>query len=148
MLSGSFKSGTASEYKVHHNLLAGDYYLKVYGGGTDYNLSFELLGDPDKINSFQTAKDLGAISGKQTQQGTFTKEDRLDLYHFTTDKIGDLDYRLTGLSSNANIQLLDDEGDMLSGSFKSGTASEYKVCLLYTSPSPRDKRQSRMPSSA
>ena len=28
------------------------------------------------------------------------------------------------------------------GSFKAGT------CLLYTSPSPRDKRQSRMPSSA
>ena len=24
----------------------------------------------------------------------------------------------------------------------------HKVCLLYTSPSPRDKRQSRMPSSA
>ena len=26
--------------------------------------------------------------------------------------------------------------------------AEYSVCLLYTSPSPRDKRQSRMPSSA
>ena len=25
---------------------------------------------------------------------------------------------------------------------------EYNFCLLYTSPSPRDKRQSRMPSSA
>ena len=25
---------------------------------------------------------------------------------------------------------------------------EFKACLLYTSPSPRDKRQSRMPSSA
>ena len=25
---------------------------------------------------------------------------------------------------------------------------EYQLCLLYTSPSPRDKRQSRMPSSA
>ena len=25
---------------------------------------------------------------------------------------------------------------------------EHKICLLYTSPSPRDKRQSRMPSSA
>ena len=25
---------------------------------------------------------------------------------------------------------------------------EYEPCLLYTSPSPRDKRQSRMPSSA
>ena len=28
------------------------------------------------------------------------------------------------------------------------TAKEYGSCLLYTSPSPRDKRQSRMPSSA
>ena len=26
--------------------------------------------------------------------------------------------------------------------------AKYKGCLLYTSPSPRDKRQSRMPSSA
>ena len=25
---------------------------------------------------------------------------------------------------------------------------QFKICLLYTSPSPRDKRQSRMPSSA
>ena len=28
------------------------------------------------------------------------------------------------------------------------TTTEIKTCLLYTSPSPRDKRQSRMPSSA
>ena len=28
------------------------------------------------------------------------------------------------------------------------SAAAYRVCLLYTSPSPRDKRQSRMPSSA
>ena len=28
------------------------------------------------------------------------------------------------------------------------TGQEYMSCLLYTSPSPRDKRQSRMPSSA
>ena len=27
-------------------------------------------------------------------------------------------------------------------------STEFKCCLLYTSPSPRDKRQSRMPSSA
>ena len=29
-----------------------------------------------------------------------------------------------------------------------GAIGPYKGCLLYTSPSPRDKRQSRMPSSA
>ena len=28
------------------------------------------------------------------------------------------------------------------------TDGRYTICLLYTSPSPRDKRQSRMPSSA
>ena len=32
--------------------------------------------------------------------------------------------------------------------FTSGWASPVYICLLYTSPSPRDKRQSRMPSSA
>ena len=29
-----------------------------------------------------------------------------------------------------------------------GSGSDDDICLLYTSPSPRDKRQSRMPSSA
>ena len=29
-----------------------------------------------------------------------------------------------------------------------GKSTLMKICLLYTSPSPRDKRQSRMPSSA
>ena len=28
------------------------------------------------------------------------------------------------------------------------TLANYKVCLLYTSPSPRDRQKSRMPSSA
>ena len=32
--------------------------------------------------------------------------------------------------------------------FGMGNPEDYKDCLLYTSPSPRDKRQSRMPSSA
>ena len=33
-------------------------------------------------------------------------------------------------------------------SLKGWTVDEYKACLLYTSPSPRDRRKSRMPSSA
>ena len=38
------------------------------------------------------------------------------------------------------------DGDV--GVFESGAILLYIACLLYTSPSPRDKRQSRMPSSA
>ena len=43
--------------------------------------------------------------------------------------------------------LQDDLSDMLSATGKY-TITLDEVCLLYTSPSPRDKRQSRMPSSA
>ena len=32
--------------------------------------------------------------------------------------------------------------------FEGDVSAYYATCLLYTSPSPRDKRQSRMPSSA
>ena len=32
--------------------------------------------------------------------------------------------------------------------YKDGTVANSKYCLLYTSPSPRDMRRSRMPSSA
>ena len=59
--------------------------------------------------------------------------------------------------------LTNEAGDIMNGSFfmvEAETIEEIKdfqindpiykagVCLLYTSPSPRDKRQSRMPSSA
>eukprot|EP00827_Trimyema_finlayi_P005713 TRINITY_DN6196_c0_g1_i1.p2 TRINITY_DN6196_c0_g1~~TRINITY_DN6196_c0_g1_i1.p2 ORF type:complete len:102 (+),score=54.21 TRINITY_DN6196_c0_g1_i1:64-369(+) len=33
-------------------------------------------------------------------------------------------------------------------SLKCNFSAKFMICLLYTSPSPRDKRQSRMPSSA
>ena len=49
----------------------------------------------------------------------------------------------------------DDEQNFISLPYIKGTSktlkrifATHKICLLYTSPSPRDKRQSRMPSSA
>ena len=51
--------------------------------------------------------------------------------------VHDWDYRLdTGVSAYANEEKLPKFKSWIDG------------CLLYTSPSPRDKRQSRMPSSA
>ena len=43
---------------------------------------------------------------------------------------------------------VDDFFDALFNIFKSNGVGVVNNCLLYTSPSPRDKRQSRMPSSA
>ena len=54
--------------------------------------------------------------------------------HMLTDSGG---FQVMSLNDNVHV---DDDGVTF--------ASIYDGCLLYTSPSPRDKRQSRMPSSA
>ena len=56
----------------------------------------------------------------------------------------------------ARLELSDDDKAKLSGQLndilvyfeKLNSVNVDGICLLYTSPSPRDKRQSRMPSSA
>ena len=40
------------------------------------------------------------------------------------------------------------QGDAKVAPYERSSTDQAVVCLLYTSPSPRDKRQSRMPSSA
>ena len=50
----------------------------------------------------------------------------------------------------ARLDLSDDECETFQGQLEAilGYIEKLQDCLLYTSPSPRDKRQSRMPSSA
>ena len=38
-------------------------------------------------------------------------------------------------------------GNYLSGAMRNPSAAQKQFCLLYTSPSPRDRQKSRMPSS-
>ena len=58
-----------------------------------------------------------------------------------------------GVGSKLVSQLNEEHVDFTAGVRKEDQVKELenkgiKACLLYTSPSPRDKRQSRMPSSA
>ena len=54
--------------------------------------------------------------------------------------------------AHGHLEYLEQVGDPATGKpigeTKANLASAIEGCLLYTSPSPRDKRQSRMPSSA
>ena len=51
----------------------------------------------------------------------------------------------TGETTRIRVWVVDEVGSSL---IEHGDASSYWICLLYTSPSPRDATLSRMPSSA
>ena len=53
----------------------------------------------------------------------------------------------SGAYENETIQYAGKAGNNLTGCTR-GTSAPYRGCLLYTSPSPRDRTRSRMPSSA
>ena len=50
--------------------------------------------------------------------------------------------------SNPTVSVLEERMAALEGGIGAVATASGMACLLYTSPSPRDKRQSRMPSSA
>ena len=73
-------------------------------------------------------------------------------------EINNVDFNVGGTTKVKNVSFsIQNEGDIICLLGPSGIgkttilrtiAGLEKICLLYTSPSPRDKRQSRMPSSA
>ena len=126
MIGGAFKDGLEDEFNTYNNLAAGDYYLKVYGVNTTYNLNFKLnlnnAGD-----TLAQAQDIGSIYQPKHIMGSVNPSDRRDIYKFSTHQVGDLDFSLTGLSNNANIQLLDSEENLISGSYNTGTQDESNI---------------------
>ena len=99
----------------------------------------------------RAAKVISNYSGKQAQ--TIHRH----IYYPKKNTNGSLSFTLKQ-NKNHNTLFIIDEASMIpdmpteSKMFENGSLLndllQYIYCLLYTSPSPRDKRQSRMPSSA
>ena len=87
------------------------------------------------------ATELHVISSYSHDEGAFTQG--LEMHN------GSL-YESTGLYGSASLREVDpSSGEVLRQTqLDQSLFGEGITCLLYTSPSPRDKRQSRMPSSA
>ena len=100
------------------------------------------LADPDYM---ELLKDQSDWSKKVMAK--FTKFERI-----TADITIDFSHGFGGGCSiawfNPKTDVIDDLRDYFRDEFLKEIVQAPGVCLLYTSPSPRDKRQSRMPSSA
>ena len=66
------------------------------------------------------------------------------------NKLASIGYQVHGGGARVDLDLesFNSEIDAFLDSIEDGATTLIYYCLLYTSPSPRDKRQSRMPSSA
>ena len=72
------------------------------------------------------------------KRGSWDGEER-PLYLAPMSGVTDLPYRLLAKECGADVTITE---------FTNSTALTREACLLYTSPSPRDRSLSRMPSSA
>ena len=68
------------------------------------------------------------------------QQDAPDGYHYSLDSSGRKYHKV--------FMHIGDRRDSIHAFIDKKTGSVYKPCLLYTSPSPRDVEESRMPSSA
>ena len=82
-----------------------------------------------------------------------TDNDTLELTYFDGITVQNLDRDIEGEAVAVGLIVVSDGatfdyGDVAIGGQKDHTFTLDNTCLLYTSPSPRDQRGSRMPSSA
>ena len=107
---------------------------------------------------FDTHIDLGSVyTSRVTANMNVANFSSVDLFDSATGNFDDRDGDFDGDPSefddtNSELLVATTEGDP-SGSptytdFRKFFVGDYKACLLYTSPSPRDLDLSRMPSSA
>jgi Subtilase family/Bacterial pre-peptidase C-terminal domain len=81
-------------------------------------------------NTLDAAKNLGAIAGTQTFQDFVGSTDGNDYYRFTLAKGSNFSLSLSGLQSDADVELLDSSGQQIAYSNGAGNGSESLKQLL------------------
>ena len=68
--------------------------------------------------------DIGSIIGSKNYSGFVNSTDPFDLYNFNVSRTGSFQLSLSGLSANADIQLLNSSGATIASSTRTGSLSE------------------------
>ncbi|MGK7921294.1 MAG: pre-peptidase C-terminal domain-containing protein, partial [Trichodesmium sp.] len=126
VLKKSVKGGKKVE-DIEEPLEPGTYYVRVQSkGNANANYTLSLDGElPDMAgNSLNKAYDLGVLHDDQKIQDFVGKSDKKDFYKFNVNEKTDVDIELRGLSGNADLYLLDNQGKVLDKSTKGGKKVE------------------------
>lgn len=126
-IASSANTGTTNESISPRDLSAGTYYLRVYpaSGSTNYNLS--LMGvdaSYEANNTLTTAYNLGNLSGTKNLVSGIGGTDTNDYYKFTFSSTSNFSLSMTGMSANADVQLLNSSGAIIASSLNTGTTNE------------------------
>ena len=132
VLQSSTKTGTTAD-TISRTLNAGTYFARVYpisGGNTNYNLS---LNVDSAGNTLSTARnDIGTLSGSRSFSDWVGTSDTNDYYRFSIGTQSNFSLNLTGLTANADVQLLNSAGTVITTSALSGTSNESITTQLNT----------------
>lgn len=121
------------EENIIENLNPGTYYARVYPetitDKTPYRLRVSADDIKDEKDSFDTAQDLGVLGWETSVvdkigQGKGKRRDTNDYYKFTLEETRDFVLNLDQLKRNADVELLNSNGDVLETGDNNGRKRE------------------------
>jgi hypothetical protein len=131
VITTSAKSGTTSEF-IASLLNTGTYFVRVYrsSGDTNYSLSLNATPIDNAGNTTATARAVGTLTATQSFSNWVGSLDTNDYYSFNVGTQSNLTLSLTGLTANADVQLLNSSGTVITTAAATGSTSESITSLL------------------
>jgi hypothetical protein len=128
VIASSLRGGSNPE-RITRQLSAGTYYIRVYcyTGNTNYNIAVSAapLAPVDLAgNTLATARAITVGSSTTSYTDWVGSTDTNDYYRFTLANSGNFNLGLTGMTADADVQLLNSSGSVIASSTNVGTASE------------------------
>ena len=128
LIQRSANGGTRAE-SISRTLNTGTYFVRVYrgSGNTNYNLTLAATasGPADNAgNTLATARNIGTLSSSQSFSDFVGSTDTNDYYRFDLSQSSNFSLSLNGLSADADVQLLNSSGTVLTSSANGGTTAE------------------------
>jgi hypothetical protein len=119
-------NGSTTAETITRSLAAGSYVVRVYPyrGNTSYNLSLFATPPDNAGNTLTTARAIGTLTSSQSFSDWVGDSDSNDYYSFSLAQAGNFSLSLTGLSADADVQLLSSNGSVLNSSVKGGSTAE------------------------